>query len=96
MATVASIPLIGFCPEKKARADLFVEATRDLVALHSAEAETLTEGETLERIDTAIALARERKDEIKLAYQLTLRGTGVRSRDSGAPTPRFDNPTNGR
>jgi len=73
---VASIPVVAFCSEKKALADLFVEATRDLVALHHAEAEALTQGATLDRFDLALKLAREKKDEIKLAYQLHVRKHG--------------------
>jgi hypothetical protein len=70
LATLAAIPHIAFCREKKALADLLVEATRELFALHHAKAQALTQGVTLERFDIAIGLAREKKDVIKLAYQL--------------------------
>jgi hypothetical protein len=39
LATLAAISLIAFCREKKALAELFVEATRGVVALHHAKAE---------------------------------------------------------
>ena len=56
--------------------DLFLEATRDLVALHDAEAQALIQGASLDRFDLAIKLARYKKDEIKLAYQLHVRKHG--------------------
>ena len=67
---MAALPVIAFCSEKKALADLFLEATRDLIALHYAEAQALVQGANLERFDLALKLARNKKDEIRLAYQL--------------------------
>jgi hypothetical protein len=49
---------------------LFLEATRELVALHYAEAEALIRGVSFDRFDLALKLARDKKDEIKLAYIL--------------------------
>jgi hypothetical protein len=64
------------CPEKRALADLFIEAVQDLVTLQYAEAKALTQGTTLERFDLALEWAREKKDKIKLAFLLHTRKHG--------------------
>ena len=61
MASLASLPVVGFCPKKKALADLFVVATHDLVTLHYAEVEALTQGTSLDRFELAIQRARDRR-----------------------------------
>ena len=73
---MAANPFIAFCPKKKALADLFVDAAREFVALHHAEAEALTQGISIDRFELAIQRARDKKDKIKLAHQLHVRKHG--------------------
>jgi hypothetical protein len=64
------LPLVAFCRQKKRLADLFVEAAREIISLQHAETQAILGGANLERFDLALRLARQKKDEIKLAYQL--------------------------
>lgn len=70
---VSSLRKPVFCPVRKPLSDSFVEATRELVRLHYAEAEALIHGKSLERFDVVLDLARYKKDKLKLAYLLHVR-----------------------
>ena len=70
------LPLVAFCRQKKRLADLFVEAAREIINLQRAETQALLAGANVERFDLALKLAREKKDTIKLAYQLHVRKHG--------------------
>ena len=74
--SASSSPKPIFCLERKLLSDSFVEATRDLVRLHYAESDALIHGESLERFDEALELARHKKDQVKQAYLLHIRKHG--------------------
>ena len=76
VVSASSSPKPIFCLERKLLSDSFVEATRDIVRLHYAESDAVIHGESLERFDEALELARRKKDQVKHAYLLHVREHG--------------------
>ena len=74
--SASSSPKPTFCLERKLLSDSFVEATRELVRLHYAESDALIHGESLERFDKALEVARHKKDQVKQAYLVHIRKHG--------------------
>ena len=61
----------GICPERQALGEAYLQAVRDLGELLNAQARELVErGKTLDRFELALAVARKRRDETKLALAL--------------------------
>jgi hypothetical protein len=57
------------CPDKQRLTDAIVQTNRTLQELHDREIRALVEGKTgLDRIDIALKLARQRRDDAKLEY----------------------------
>ena len=65
-----------FCPQKKALTDLYIEATRDFMALQDAETKAIREGTIRERFDLALYAARSKRDRIKREYLLHVQEHG--------------------
>ena len=74
--SASSSPKPIFCLERKLLSDSFVEAARTIVRLHYAESDALIHGESLERFDEALELARRKREQVKQAYLLHIQTHG--------------------
>ncbi len=57
---------LAFCPERQRLGDAFMETVRELIELHSQQAQAVINGDSeFARFDDLIHMARERKDSAK-------------------------------
>lgn len=70
MATSASSPKSGICPERQRLTGVFLQAVRDLQAIHDHEIAALVAGVVLDRADLALELARQHREAARKAFFL--------------------------